>query len=56
MHWQVPATIPKLLWLTLFTQMAEIIIYYWPNIDHQAAIQPKESELCMLTHAEAIVC
>ena len=55
MHRQVPATIPKMLWLTLFTQMAEIIIYYWPNIDLQAAIQLIVRELCTLTHAEAIL-
>ena len=29
--------------------MAEIIIYYWPNIDLQAAIQLIVRELCMLT-------
>ena len=55
MHRQVPAIIPKLLWLTLFTQMAEIIIYSWPNIDHQAAIQLIVCEVCMLTHTEAIL-
>ena len=32
--------------------MAEIIIYYWPNIDLQAAIQLIVRELCTLTHAE----
>ena len=48
MHGQVPATIPKLLWLTLFTQMAEIIIYYWPGWDSA------NCTLCMLTHTEAI--
>ena len=38
--------------------MAEIIIYYWPNIDLQAAIQLIVRELCTLTHAEqfSIVC
>ena len=54
MHWQVPATIPN-----LFTQMAEIIIYYWPNIDHQATIQPGDSSnytWIMHVDAEAMVC
>ena len=32
--------------------MAEIIIYYWPNIDLQVAIQLIVRELCTLTHAE----
>ena len=32
--------------------MAEVIIYYWPNIDLQAAIQLIVRELCTLTHAE----
>ena len=38
--------------------MAEIIIYYWQNIDLQAAIQLIVRELCTLTHAEqlSIVC
>ena len=38
--------------------MAEIIIYYWPNIDLQAAIRLIVRELCTLTHAEqfSIVC
>ena len=35
--------------------MAEPILYYWPNIDLQAAIQLIVSELCPLTHAEAIL-
>ena len=29
--------------------MAEIIIYYWPNIDLQAAIRLIVCELCTLT-------
>ena len=39
-------------WVYVSTQTAEIIIYYWPNIDLQAAIQLIERELCTLTHAE----
>ena len=35
--------------------MAQIIIYYWPNIELQAAIQLMVRELCTLTHAEAIL-
>ena len=35
--------------------MAELIIYYWPNIDLQAAIQLIVCELCTLTHVEAIL-
>ena len=32
--------------------MAEIIIYYWTNIDLQAVIQLILRELCALTYAE----
>ena len=46
MHGQVSATIPKLLWLTLFTQMAEIIIYRPAG---------RDSGNCTFAHAEAIL-
>ena len=39
-------------WVYASTQMAELIIYYWPNIDLQAAIQLIVRELCTLTQAE----
>ena len=39
-------------YIYISTQMAEIIIYYWPNIGLQAAIQLIVRELCTLSHAE----
>ena len=51
MHGQVPEAIPKLLWLTLLTQMAEIIIYCTDQTLTFIIVR----ELCTMTHAETIL-